>query len=266
MFGVFPDFPFIVTTSHSDAELEIRATAIAEWLKVSFIPRQRRALATLREEYGCSNVLVVERQRLVVKSDMGDFFFHPNMAVMRIHALKQGHKDPYVMTLDIHPGDQILDCTLGLGADAIVASFVVGESGLVTGIEHSPLIAVLVKEGLKVPYGRVSTDIIQAMQRIKLIQGDHRALLNTFPDGSFDTVYFDPMFRRPVRTSSGIQAARFFADYRAIEPEVIEQALRVSRRRVVMKESKNSSEWQRLKPQQIVSGENAPVSYGIWQK
>ena len=39
------------------------------------------------------------------------------------------------------PGDHLLDCTCGLGADAIVASCVVGPAGCVETIEASTLLA-----------------------------------------------------------------------------------------------------------------------------
>lgn len=36
-------------------------------------------------------------------------------------------------------GDTFLDCTLGLGSDAIIASMAVGETGSVIGIEKTAL-------------------------------------------------------------------------------------------------------------------------------
>ncbi|MDD4586769.1 MAG: class I SAM-dependent methyltransferase [Heliobacteriaceae bacterium] len=255
----------IVTTSKPNPGLESQAIMAARHLGVPYIPRGQHSLAFLRQEYGCSHLLVLEREGLVLRFAGGEFFFHPNMASLRILALQQGRKDNLVEALQLHPGDFVLDCTLGLGADALVIAYAVGNKGAVTAIESSPLIAFLVATGLAKPGAKLPAGIAEAMQRIQVVQGDHRDLLSAYPDQTFDVVYFDPMFRQPIATASGLCPLRHLADHRPVDPEVIKQARRVAKRRVVLKENRQSPEWGRLNPNQIIGGRHATLAYGVWE-
>ena len=60
----------------------------------------------------------------------------------------------------------VLDCTLGMASDSIVASYVVGESGKVTGLEGNEYMAYIMENGLKTWSSSVS-EIDEAMQRIQ---------------------------------------------------------------------------------------------------
>lgn len=51
---------------------------------------------------------------------------------------------------------------------------------------------------------------------------------------SVDVVYFDPMFRRPEKSSSQFDALRSLAHSERLEGEAIRQACRVARRSVVV--------------------------------
>ncbi|QGG46823.1 class I SAM-dependent methyltransferase [Heliorestis convoluta] len=256
----------IVTTSHDDEILQKRASEKATLLGLPFVERKKQSLEKLYERYNCSKVLVLERQRWVLKSDDGDFFFHPNMASLRILALQRGEKDYLAQALQLQPGDAFLDCTLGQASDAIVASYLVGEEGKVLGIEHNPFVAFIVAEGLRNPEKEWAPPLAQAMARILIKQGDHRELLLTMSEKSYDVVYFDPMFRQEIKVSSGIHGIRQWADRRPISLEALEQAKKIARRRVVIKERKYSPEWDRLKPTFIISSNNMKVAYGVWEK
>ena len=66
------------------------------------------------------------------------FSNHENM--FRAKRMLRGEPDPFVEAAQVEPGDKLLDCTLGLGSDAIIASLAAGEQGEVCGIEKSPLL------------------------------------------------------------------------------------------------------------------------------
>lgn len=55
------------------------------------------------------------------------------------------------------------------------------------------------------------------------------------PDDSFDVVYFDPMFRIPVKKSSAMAPLRPLAYEKRLSAETVKEALRVAPR-VVIKE------------------------------
>ena len=50
-----------------------------------------------------------------------------------------------------------------------------------------------------------------------------------------DVVYFDPMFEEALTDSTGINPIRNWAAYTPLTAEVIEEAKRVARKRIVMK-------------------------------
>jgi hypothetical protein len=70
------------------------------------------------------------------------------------------------------------------------------------------------------------------------------------------------MFRRPVKESSGIAPLRPFANTEPLQPEAVEEAARVARRSVVLKEQVDSGEFERLGfRKQVRSGAN--IAYGV---
>ena len=121
----------------------------------------------------------------------GELFFHPNMSQLRIKNIRMGDEDHMAAALDLQEGMSVLDCTLGFGADSIVASFVVGEGGQVIGLEASPLIAFITSEGMK-KFLATNYELHSAIKRVKVINADYNDYLQTLPDKSVDVVYFDP--------------------------------------------------------------------------
>jgi hypothetical protein len=165
------------------------------------------------------------------------------MAIPRIKQLRQGNPDPLVTVSGMCPGDQVLDCTLGMGADAIVSAFVTGQT--VIGLESQTIIAELVAHGLKT-YPAKNEGLKKAMRSIKVIGTDYRTFLPRCADRSYDIILFDPMFRETVRASSGVQPLRLLANLEPLDPETVRHAVRVARKTVVLKERPQSGEFERL--------------------
>ncbi len=255
----------VVTTSRrADAKLTAQAEQIAERLGAPFVPRRGQNLTRLMQAHNVDGVVVVRPDGAVFTSPKlsDDFFFHPNMAKVRIKGLQLGRPDPMIAAMNLHEGDTVLDCTLGRGSDAIVASFVVGRSGRVVGIEVVPLIATLVAVGLK-EYVTDSNALNEAMRRVEVVCADHREALAQYPSASFDVVYFDPLFSSPVMQSQAMASLRELADPRSISPEVLAEAVRVARRRVVIKDSRGSPLWKGLGISQVEGGRGSRIEYGI---
>ena len=254
---------FAVTTSlHPDGQLVKRAQLVAQSLGVPYINRGNCSIESITAGAGVKGLLVVSKGRFSYISENGELFFHPSISIMRINNFKNGKTDRMIEAMDLKKGDAVLDCTLGLGSDAIVASYVAGSEGRVVGIEVSAVLAFLVRCGLK-EYKYPVEDITAAMRRIEVINADHREYLYKVPPQSYDVVYFDPMFRRPVKKSSSINAVRCVAVRDPIEPGVIDRAVKVARKRVVMKERQGSSEFERLGFKFTVGGKTSPVAYGV---
>lgn len=252
----------IVTTGAKGDPANLRlAEDIARRLSARFVERGRDSLASLRRKYHVDDVLVVRHGTLFLSMPEGEFFFHPSMAHVRVKNLRQGKPDHFVEAAGLRAGMSVLDCTLGLGADAIVASYVVGDTGHVRALEIRPLIAAIVSFGLAQP--EETGPMAEAMRRIEVIPADYREFLRRQPNKSVDVVYFDPMFRKPVWKSVGLRPLRALADGRPLDEAAVREACRVARQRVVLKETHDSEEFSRLGFSSYEGGKYSRVRYGI---
>jgi hypothetical protein len=237
----------VVTTSHEPSTIEkSKAAEIAESLSVPYVERERSSLDKMYKQYDVKGVLIVAKQGLRYES-IGNpsFFFHPNLSVVRLKQWSKGENDAMVRSANLSEGDQVLDCTLGMASDAIVSSYVTGSSGRVVGLESEPLLACMVLEGLQnYRSGRRAVD--EAMRRIEVVNSNYRSYLAACKSNSFDVVVFDPMFRKTVYRSKAMQVLKPLANSTAVDEESVAHAVRVARRRVLLKERKNSSEFARL--------------------
>lgn len=253
---------FVVTTSHRPTQAQAEeAKQLASTFGVPFAERSDMSVKNLTEKFGVDGLLVVSSGRTSYISGEQAFFFHPGLAGLRIKELKNGKTDQMTKAMGLKAGDSVLDCTMGAGTDAIVASYVCGPKGRVTGLESSPLISVLVRNGL-LSYP-AEEDMAQAMRRIEVINTDYRKYLAGLPPDSYDIIYFDPMFRAPRRQSPAMNAVRMLANPAPVEIETVEAALHAAAKRVVMKERRGSAEFERLGFKHVLGGHYAPVAYGI---
>lgn len=190
------------------------------------------------------------------------FFYHPSMGKNRASRLRKGQSDPIIEAMRLQEGMKVLDCTLGLGADALVISFAVGSKGQVVGVESSPVTAAIVRWGIE-KYHHGPVWLKEAMDRIEITCADHFALLKELPENSFDIVYFDPMFRHPLPSSKPISPLRRLANHQPLSNEALSEAIRVSSGRVVLKERHDSTEFQRLGFIEVVMGNHSEIAYGV---
>lgn len=254
---------FIVTTGHKPTDrLAAKAKALAEEFGTRFAPRQNDSLPVLRAKYNAESILLVTRKGLAANTREGELFFHLNMAHLRIKTLKAGKPDNMAEAMRLQPGMSVLDCTLGLASDAIVSSLIVGGEGKVTGLEINPLIALIVRDGLRT-FEAQCPEIKAALERIEVVRADYRDYLAAAKSRSFDVVYIDPMFRRPIRRSVHLQPLRALADHGEIEKSALAEAARVAKRRVVVKEANASPEFARLGVDYVMGGKYSSIQYGV---
>jgi 16S rRNA (guanine1516-N2)-methyltransferase len=100
------------------------------------------------------------------------------------------------------------------------------------------------------------------MKRIKVHADDHTQFLSRQPDKSFDIVYFDPMFRVKVEASTGIHILHALADPHPLSESAVREAVRVAKKRVILKERYHSNEFQRLGFQKVGGGATS-IAYGF---
>lgn len=254
----------IITTPYSPSpELVASAREWADKLKGTFVPRRQSSLVRLRRRYSGRSIVVVRKNRIEWHPEDGGepLFFHPNMSYLRAHRIAAGEPDAMLKAAEFVPGDSVLDCTAGLCADAIIFSFAGGEKTKVTAVESEEAIYHVVSHGLQT-YESEWEEFTQAMRRIEVVLADHLEVLRRMEDRSVDIVYFDPMFRQAVEKSAAFAPIRAFANDRALRAEAVEEAKRVARKTVLMKERGRSEEWERLGFARI-SPPQSNVAYGV---
>lgn len=252
-----------VTTSLGGQVLGQIAQDIACDLDIAYYPRESHSIDELLKTYDLEYLIVIETQRLIIQGKT-TLFWHPNMSVPRIKALREGNNDPMISAMKLRSGHRVLDCTLGMAADAIVASFFVGNSGHVTGLEANKYIAMLVKYGLQ-EYLTENKYLKEAFSRLNIINTNFIDFMNTQPKSSYDIVYFDPMFTYPLAKSSALNALRPLAVHDDIALEHIHAAKKIAKERVVMKQNRRSRKFETLSPDFICGGRHSSVAFYVWE-
>lgn len=214
----------------------MEARAAAEAWGLPYLERARNAAAPT----GADALLVLGGDGWTLWTPEGALRFTPGMAQLRIKRFLQGHDEDMLIRLGgLKAGDAVLDCTLGLGADALVAARVVGPTGSVVALEKSlPLYALAA--------GRLSKPYAEGFARIDVRHADAAEALPAMPSRSVDVVLFDPMFGRPNKASPAFELLRKFADPGGLTAEMLEQARRVARRCVVVKGARYSKDFKKL--------------------
>ena len=252
----------VTTVQHPSNNVNILAQSIAKELNIPFVPRGKHSLMAIKIDYQVENLIVVAQKGPLVNTPGGDYFFHLSMADLRIKNILNGQHDHMVSAMSLKEGMSVLDCTLGLATDSIVASFIVGETGTIVGLETSAVVAFIARYGLK----HFQTDdrlLSEALHRIEVKHAHSYKYLTNVPDNSYDVVFFDPMFRHPIHSSSNVKPLRYLADNSALTKNTLKEACRVAKQRVVVKESSKSDEFKRLGITKIYGGKYSSVHYGV---
>ncbi|MBP1764581.1 MAG: hypothetical protein H6Q65_1639 [Firmicutes bacterium] len=255
----------IVTTIRKQSiKAEELAAEIAKILQIPYMPREGLGIETMRCRFDVDTIIIATQNYPIVSTTNGDYFFHLSMAELRINKLLNGEGDHMVAAMDLQPGQSVLDCTLGMGTDAIVANYIAGEQGHVVGLEVSAIIALVTSLGLKhFTSPDIPPEILAALRTITVQHIDSFSFLKSMPNNSFDIVYFDPMFRQPVANSMNLKPLRELANKEPLNRDILVEACRVASRRVVIKETKDSPEFTRLGIKHFSGGKYSRVQYGI---
>src|SRR5690606_34202423 len=114
----------VVTTSRDAAgeQWAEEARLLAARVGGVYVPRDDRPPAVcFAQGYP---VVGLGGQGMRVHTGRGELFYRPGMGRARIRRVRRGGTDIMVAAMDLQRGQRVLDCTLGLGSDASVASYV----------------------------------------------------------------------------------------------------------------------------------------------
>lgn len=227
----------VTTPPHASVERERSAVELADRLGSVFAVRGNRTIRRLLQRHRASAAIVAGVREMHLVYHGRRYGFHPNMALSRMIALRDGGRDRLVEVAALKAGERFLDCTCGLAADAVVAAYALGEAGVVRALESSAALAAIVGCGLR-HYGYKDVELVAAMRRVDVLAQDYTHLLPTLETNSWDVVYFDPMFETGLSDSGAIDLVRILGKPGLPSSDAITQARRVAARCVVIKDRK----------------------------
>jgi len=244
----------LVTTAPSGSLEE--AHELAERFGLAAQPRGERAIPQLLEEAEGAPVLILSRARADLVHRGRTFRASAGMGYLRLVRARQGETDPLVRAAALEAGDEVLDATLGLGSDALLAAH--ATRARVLGLEASPVLAAFVATGLR----RLPGPARATASRIEVRCADHRGALREMPGRSVDVVLLDPMFRSAGESGGLFELVRAFAEHAPLAPETLREARRVARRGVLIKDAPPGHELARLGLTPLPSRRSPRIVFG----
>ena len=230
--------PLAVTTSVKPTlAIETLAQNSAAELLAPYVPRAGRPLPEIFAVADAERLLIAgaDHLRLRDRASGTEYYFHPNMFLIRGSNAQRGTPDHFLEATELGPGDTILDCTLGFASEAALASLIVGASGRVDGLESVPELALLTGIGVQT-FPMQGQELGAALRRIQVIHADYRQYLSDCAENVYDVVYFDPFFEKRLTGSEDSVSPLFlFGNPAPLDASAVWEACRVARRRVVIK-------------------------------
>lgn len=260
----------LITTSLKARKIDVEeAKESAREFHLVYQPREKFSWQSFFKKHKIRSAFIQKDRKInLVNHDGQELFFHPGTALIRCIVLERGERDLLIEALDIEKDDKVLDCTAGLLNDSIVIAYYLQE-GQVKVLEKSKNIYTIGKRGLET-YDKGSNKLRDSFRRIEIIQSDYREFLHNkemVSKGEFASIYFDPMFSDPVNLSPGIGKIREYAAYDSLDKKILDKALDLAKKRVVVKIRSNDYEFIRqMQPAKILAGPKSRVSYAVFEK
>ena len=242
----------VVTTAPSGDPAEARE--LAERFGLRAEPREGRTLGQLLEDADAVLILAARRADLYERGRA--YRATVGMAYLRVLRARNRETDRLVAHAALRPGDSVLDATLGLGGDALVAAHATGAP--VVGLEKDRVIAAFTQAALR----RLPKHGRDPGRLVRVICADHRAWLEDQPARSFDVVLLDPMFRRAGASGPLFDLLRARAEHAPLDAATLREAQRVARRGVLVKDAAPGRELQRLGLTPEATRRSAAIAFG----
>jgi len=233
----------VITTDRKPSpEMLNEAKLLSKELGAPFVKRRNRTISSIKRDFK-RGVLVVNRDLTLTLHTLGGnkLFFHPGLFKIRLLNYIRSGSEALIDAMELREGERVLDCNLGLAQDALMAAFV--SKAQVVGLEKSRVIYEIVKRGLSsyTPAGKLKVADF-AFSLVKPLWADNFTYLSSLPDNSYDVVYFSPMFIKPKWKDGVMMPFREVAVKDFLSEELLLEAERVARRRVVIKINKGVRE------------------------
>ncbi len=265
-------WPLITTTRKEKALDSIGAEDFKKIYGGLFVERKERSLEGLIAEFNPTSIVVFEEgfPTLYDPNQLSSpLRFHLNIGALRLQKVQNNGNDRFLEVSGIEAGMKVLDGTLGLGTDALLSAWAVGDTGKVVALEGSKAIFSIVDFSLH-KIGQGGDDLLAELaRRIEVKQIEFSAYSKVQETNTFDIVYLDPMFDKPRGKSIGIQPIRLWAFDQLLTAETAREAFRLCKRRMIIKEAKGSHCWEELSldiPSTLTGKRYQSIRYRILDK
>lgn len=255
---------YVVTTSYHPTEEMVKiARRLAEEYNVKYI--NRRHLSEKLKKNEIDFYYVVEKNLMLsIKWNNNKLFFHQGIAKIRMENYLHGEKDYLIESVKPTKDSLIYDATCGLASEALLLAYF---SKKIVATEGSIHVYRIVKWGLERYISNVEW-INEAKNKIELIHANYKEYIRKVEDNFFESVYCDPMFENPIFKSNTINPLRSFAVYENLNINDIEEMIRISKKRVVIKTNIKDSLYKNVKflfDEEYLSKKSGVV-YGVIEK
>ncbi len=250
---MIPPLAVTVTAKHPGRYDEPARAKARAW-GLPFVPRIHKAPIEPMLGRDAQAFFILGGDGWTLTDAAGSLWFSPGMARVRIKRLRDGVQQPdqLVRLCELGPGDSVLDCTLGLGADALVCAHIVGPTGRVIGLEGSRALSALAEAGLAAMGANIEVHHVAALD-----------FLSQQPSHSVDCVVFDPMFDKPKRSSPAFDVLRRYAVHTPLDLQTLNEARRVAKRWVVVKSGRFGDDFASLGLEALVLTRFSPL---VWAR
>ncbi len=257
----------IVTVSQkATVEERKEAEAVAKCLALPYEERRERSLPTMQKIYGADDILVITKKGPQLYTGEGkEHTFHLSMAQLRLLRLQRGGVDHLAEAVGDEPLESFLDCTVGLGADSLIVSYVHPECPRYIGLEGVPALAYITNYGCR-HFTHKEHAVTAALRRLQIVAMRYEQFLAQQRENSIDVIYFDPMFEVPVKESPQFTGLRGHLVESGFTADTLRRALAVARRKVIVKERPFAQLFQTMRPTRLLGGKYSRVAYGVYEK
>ena len=225
----------VTTIRNSTAPIIEETKARAQVLGFPYFKRED-TLEEMAARYHVDGFLIYGKQLPYYWNGGEEYRFHMGTAVLRTSQMEKGNQDRLCRLLPTDDFCSVLDCTFGQAGDSSTMSWYLLDRGQVTALEKSPILYEIGRAGIA---GYVDKDekLTKAVRRISLWHQDFKTFLQQAAPKSFDVIYFDPMFHHPVkREVNDMEGFRRAASYDGLAEEVLRLAMKVARKKIIVKE------------------------------
>ena len=145
-----------------------------------------------------------------------------------------------------------------------MAAYTLPENVEIIALEKSFPVYAVGRDGLRSMQVPESPALTAALRRIHLLHADVSDYLKKQPDNRFDVIYFDFMFHHTVSQTNNLAELRTFAAQTGLDELLWEEAKRVAKKRIIVKNRPFASWFKTHPPTFLRGGTYSRVVYGVW--